>query len=195
MKELGEATPGQHVAFLLLNMHVPKVSQIVQIVGGHPYLFLLLDPLDVEERLALVDEGKRVGLAVEFGEVPLVMARRAIRWSVPLAAIVLLKPILVVATPIIDVAARTTTRVAIRRGVAVPVLQALDRLLIRSLLRVDGVELLLQRREAGQLGLDDVECGLQGRRGFCSRIYLLWRHGSDRKPRQTDTTCCDVVGS
>jgi hypothetical protein len=51
---------------------------VLQIVGGHPHLLLLHDPLLVEVRLATVDEDERVRLAIVAGEVHLLETGRPI---------------------------------------------------------------------------------------------------------------------
>jgi hypothetical protein len=68
MEELGEAPPGR-CSFVGLDLDVPELGCVFQVVGGHPQLFLLHDALLVEVRFAPVDEDEGVRLAVELGEI------------------------------------------------------------------------------------------------------------------------------
>lgn len=54
------------------------MSAVLQIVGRHPDLLLLGDALLDEVRFTTADEGQRVGLAVELGEVELLESGRPI---------------------------------------------------------------------------------------------------------------------
>lgn len=62
VEEVLEARPCRR-ALILLDLHVPELRHLFEIVRGHPDAFLRHDPL-LQKGLALVDEGERVALAV-----------------------------------------------------------------------------------------------------------------------------------
>jgi hypothetical protein len=70
MEQLSEV-PLLWRTFVTLDLHEPHLGTRLQIVGCHPYLFLLHDALLVEVGLAPVDECEGIGLAIEFGKIQL----------------------------------------------------------------------------------------------------------------------------
>lgn len=74
--EVGEAAPGRR-ALILLNLHVPELRLVVEVVGSHPHL-LLHDALLMEVGLATIDEDEGVLRAIVLGEVHLLELRRSV---------------------------------------------------------------------------------------------------------------------
>jgi hypothetical protein len=70
IEELGEAAPWW-CALLALDLHVPQLRGVLEVVGRHPDLLLLGDALLVEEGFTPIDEREGVGLPVEAGKVHL----------------------------------------------------------------------------------------------------------------------------
>ena len=56
-------------ALVLLDLVVPQLGALLQVVRGHPDAFLIHDLLLEKVRLAAVDEDQRIRLAVEAREV------------------------------------------------------------------------------------------------------------------------------
>ena len=77
VQQFGEAAPWR-CSLIALELHVPELGAVLQIVGRHPHLFFLSDPLLTEIRLTTIEEGERVGFAVELGEVHLLEARAVV---------------------------------------------------------------------------------------------------------------------
>jgi hypothetical protein len=71
VEEVLESSPGRR-ALVLLELDVPQLRDVLQVVRGHPHAFLRHGALLAEVRLALVDEKHEIGLAVVAWEVQLV---------------------------------------------------------------------------------------------------------------------------
>lgn len=67
VEELGETPPGRCAA-IALDLHEPHLGAVLQIVRGHPNLFLLGDPLLMEVGFTAVDEREGIRFAVILGE-------------------------------------------------------------------------------------------------------------------------------
>jgi len=55
VEQLDETTPWRR-ALVTLNLHVPELGGVLQVVGCHPNLFFIGDPLQVEVGFTAVDE-------------------------------------------------------------------------------------------------------------------------------------------
>jgi hypothetical protein len=77
VEEILEAAPARG-ALIILDLDIPHLGALLQIIRSHPYLFLLHDPLLTEVRLASVDEDQRIGLAVIAREIHLLKPGRAV---------------------------------------------------------------------------------------------------------------------
>jgi hypothetical protein len=77
MQQLLAAAPRWH-AFIILELDKPELCDVLQIIRGHPHLFLRHCALLVEIRLTLVDEEQRVRLSVVAWEVELLESGRTI---------------------------------------------------------------------------------------------------------------------
>lgn len=75
IEELGEMAPSQHVPLPILDVHVPEVCRVVEVVSSHPRLLLFRNLLSAKIRFTIVDEGEWIALAVKLGETPLLVAR------------------------------------------------------------------------------------------------------------------------
>jgi len=63
VQQVLEAAPRRN-PLVLLDLDVPHLGTLLQIVGGHPNLLLLHDALLVEVGFAAVNEDERIGFAV-----------------------------------------------------------------------------------------------------------------------------------
>jgi hypothetical protein len=70
VQQLLEATPRQG-ALVRLDLDVPHLCALLQVVGGHPDLLLLHDPLLMEIRLTAIGEDQRIIFSVIAGKVHL----------------------------------------------------------------------------------------------------------------------------
>jgi hypothetical protein len=70
VQQLLEATPRQG-ALVRLDLGVPHLCALLQVVGGHPDLLLLHDPLLMEIRLTAIGEDQRINFSVIAGKVHL----------------------------------------------------------------------------------------------------------------------------
>ena len=77
VKQLLESAP-RWSALVLLNLDVPHLCSILQIIRRHPNLLLLHDPLLMEIRFRSIDENQRIGLAIIAREVELLEPRRPV---------------------------------------------------------------------------------------------------------------------
>lgn len=77
MQQLLEAAPRWR-AFIFLELDKPELRDVLQIIRGHPHLFLWHCALLVEIRLTLVDEEQRVRLPVVAWEIELLKSGRTV---------------------------------------------------------------------------------------------------------------------
>jgi len=75
-KVLEAASRGNALVFL--DLDVRHMDALFQVVGSHPHLLFLHDPLLVEVGLTPVDEDQRIGLAIIARKVKLLEPRRPI---------------------------------------------------------------------------------------------------------------------
>jgi hypothetical protein len=73
-EQLREAAPRWR-ALVPLDLQVPHLRALLEVVGGHPHLFLLHDALLVEERFAPICENQRIGCPIVPREVHLLEPR------------------------------------------------------------------------------------------------------------------------
>ena len=77
MEKVLEAAP-RGDALVFLDLYVPHLGALFQVVGSHPHLLFLQDPLLVEVGLTPVDEDQRIGLAIIARKVKLLEPWRPI---------------------------------------------------------------------------------------------------------------------
>jgi hypothetical protein len=78
VEQLGEAPP---LRCALVALHLDgctRAAPHLEVVGGHPHLFLLHNVLLIEIRLPTIDEDEGVGFPIELGEVQLLKARQPV---------------------------------------------------------------------------------------------------------------------
>jgi len=77
MEELLEVAPGRG-PLVLLDLVVPQLGAILQVIGCHPHLLFLHDALLMEIGVAAIEKDQRIRLAIKAREIHLLEPRRAI---------------------------------------------------------------------------------------------------------------------
>ena len=78
VQEFLKSPPGRR-AVVLLELRVPELRDVVQVVGRHPHALFRHGSMLAEVRLALVEEKHQISRAVEAGKIPLLMLGRMVR--------------------------------------------------------------------------------------------------------------------
>jgi hypothetical protein len=85
VEQFFETRPRWH-ALVLLELNVPGLGDILQVVRRHPHALLCHGALLEKVRFALVDEDHRIRLVVVAGEIQFLESRRALKIVRPLLA-------------------------------------------------------------------------------------------------------------
>ena len=78
VEEFLESSPGR-CTFVLLELRVPELRDVVQVVGRHPHAFFRYGAMLAEIGVALVEEQRWISRPIETGEIPPLVFGRVIR--------------------------------------------------------------------------------------------------------------------